>query len=425
MDRCPYCGSTRLRKSGKLPNGSQRYICKKCCKGFNENTKTKEPLNRTCPYCGSTRMRKAGHNKSGTQRYYCNDCGRKSCDKEVQTFFADINTDIECPHCHSHNLKKGGHLDSGAQRYICKDCSKYFSDKTILKPDLGLTCPTCGSHDIGTCGVEKGKQRYRCKTCKRRFITDYEPRDFKKYEKECPRCGHKLAKAAGHTGDGKPYFKCLECGHKYLENPVFRQTTEEQKQRIRQLYQTTGQTRQEIADLYGISVKTVYHITKDCLSRKEKDNERISKLLKCGYGLQELAQMFNRTESSIACLQEKVVREEQLSKAQQNKILEFGVFQEKPLREVAKIVKCTAYNCIKFVNNYLKNETLTKEQKNMLYTYGIMLNVPIKYLTPYIKCSKNKCSQFLTRFDKIPIKRNPVTEKERYFDRLELDKFIA
>lgn len=423
MEKCPYCNSTHIHKSGHYKDGRQRYRCVDCHHMLHEGMEIKEKLNKTCPYCGSTRMRKAGHNKSGSQRYYCNDCKRKSSDNEVQIFFKEINTDIECPYCHSHNLKKGGHLKSGAQRYICIDCNRYFSDKTVLKKDLGLTCPTCGSTDIRTSGIDRGKQRYRCHTCKRRFVIDKTERDYKRYEKTCPRCGHTIAKAAGHTGDGTPYFKCLECGHKYLENPKFVHTSEETKKEIKELYRNDVD-RNTIAEKYNISVKTVYHITKDVINLHEEENRKIIEELKHGTTIDEIYNKYKRTRSSIGCLQEKAVMEEILTTKQRRLILENIVFQQKNISDTAKLVGCTIYNCKQIVNEFLATEKLSQEQKNLIYRYGVLLNSPLKYITPHVRCSVDKCREFISKFDKVIPKKVKPTETERKQDWAELDKFI-
>lgn len=310
--KCIYCNSENTQKSGHYVDGRQRYRCKDCHHVFGEDTIPKEKLDKVCPYCGSTRMRKAGHNKSGSQRYYCNDCKRKSSDNEVQIFFEEINTDIECPYCHSHKLKKGGHLKSGAQRYICKDCNKYFSDKTEIKKDLGIICPHCGSKDVGTSGVDKGKQRYRCKSCKRRFITDYTPRDFEIHNKICPICGHDKAKSAGHTGAGTKYYKCLQCGHKYREDSKFTHTTEVEKRKIIYL-----------------------HLN--------------------GYTNIKIAQLMNKNERTVTTILQKAeIKEPNLTQEQIKLIVKYGVQLNIEPKYVAPYIPCTIKKCREVISKYPK-----------------------------------------------------------------------
>lgn len=269
--KCPFCQGNNVRLNGKLPSGNQRYFCKDCNKGFSKNTILIKPvITHKCPYCQGE-LRKAGYNRSGTERYVCKKCGKKCSrknEKELHEPIFKYIEDKECPHCHSNRIKKAG-KNKGKQRFKCLDCDKIFSDATVIREELNIICPKCEKDRITRCGHNSnGTQRYRCKDCGHKFSTEKSYKPFKPYEKKCPVCGYMYAKKAGRSGKGsysqrKQYFKCCECGHKFLENGIFYHLTEKDKNLIYKFGVLLNVPAIYIAKHIGCSEKSVRNVLKD------------------------------------------------------------------------------------------------------------------------------------------------------------------
>ena len=73
---CPECNSENLVKRG-LRGGHQRYACRDCGRHFTEGVKLKPRMPKTplegetCPYCGSTVIKRDGKLERGGQRFKC------------------------------------------------------------------------------------------------------------------------------------------------------------------------------------------------------------------------------------------------------------------------------------------------------------------------------------------------------------------
>lgn len=324
---CPHCNSTKVRKSGKLPSGKQRYLCATCGKYHSEGNPIKKVEYHTCPHCGG-RTRKSGYNDSGSQRYLCLDCGKKSSGNTTLKYFRDYESGIECPFCHSKYIKKGGHLKDGTQRYECKDCGKFFSSKTVIKEDLGKECPRCHSHRIGTSGHNRnGSIRYRCLDCKSRFSDNPIIRIPANHPVQCPKCDHIGAKKAGKTGNGSQYYICKKCGHKYLEHPIQVKLSEEQfnemiKERI------IGVPVAILAEKYNKSPKTIYNITKPFMY------------------------LINKQELELKRLKSMKFLEEELTEEQEQLIIKFGVGCSVPATYLAPYVPCSIKTCKRVLSRY-------------------------------------------------------------------------
>ena len=127
---CPTCGGTYIIRDGKLPNGSQRYICRSCGLRFSDYTETHPKREAVyCPYCGAP-LRYSGYGKKGQREFYCPTC-KKSCSAGADgqpmknIAFKEENVDLSCPVCSSHNISKRG-SSKGKKRYFCNSCHRLF-----------------------------------------------------------------------------------------------------------------------------------------------------------------------------------------------------------------------------------------------------------------------------------------------------------
>ncbi len=320
--RCPHCEETNIKKSGVLPSGKQRYICKTCNKGFSTGTVPRKSVdNHVCPHCSGP-LKYRGWNVSGHRRYKCKDCG-KSCSGITVNLPPKIFNEegISCPFCQSQQIKKAGLLRSGIKRYFCKNCNKGFSPKTVIRDLINVHCTHCHSGDVGTSGLDKdGSQRYLCHSCKRRFKLDCTPRTFIQHEKQCPRCGNIGAKKAGYTGASKKaYYICLSCNHKYLEHGNFKHLTFEQKQLIIKAV-IEGHSCKQVALKVGCCVKTINNVLKE------------------------------------------YYKIEQLTKQQKDLLLHFGVNLAVPVKYLHSYIPCTPKTCEKFLSKY----NIVKPQRKAL-----------------------------------------------------------
>lgn len=428
---CPYCNSTKVRKSGKLPSGKQRYLCTTCGKYHSEGNPIKKVEYHICPHCGG-RTRKSGYNDSGSQRYLCLDCGKKSSGNTTLKYFRDYESGIECPFCHSKYIKKGGHLKDGTQRYECKGCKKFFSSKTIIKEDLGKECPRCHSHRIGTSGHNRnGSIRYRCLDCKSRFSDNPIIRIPANHPIQCPKCNHVGAKRAGKTGNGSQYYICKNCGHKYLEHPIQVKLSEEQfnemiKERIIGIPVTT------LSEKYNKSPKTIYNITKPYMTLinkqeielmrlkhiEELEEKRMSELRR----QEQLMEMLKRLEGTKR-MNMIIERENMSEESRQNikSLLKSG-YEAKKISEMTgstiAVIKDLEASCTRY-------EKLTEEQEQLIVKFGVGCSVPADYLAPYVPCSLRACKRVLSQY-KVPEKKQfVVDEREKSFDKIWLNSFLG
>lgn len=423
--KCPHCGSTHFHKAGFLASGKQRYLCNDCKKGFSsflnkneildciycksknvirhgiiagqqeylckdcnkrytENTIIKEQVKDPCPYCGGKLTVKGWSNNHTVRRYVCKSCG-KSLSGDISKY-NKMEKLKPCPYCNSTNVKKSGKLASGSQRYYCNDCNKQYSENTVIKeaayrPDK---CPKCGESQIRLCGKSReGKQRYLCVSCNYKFVENPQIKEAQTYTKTCPKCQNTQVVKNGKT-HGKQYWKCTKCGHKFLEQQKYRHKTEDQKESFVALYQA-GVTQKQIAEQLNTSVKTVYRIL--------KENQALKTETKTPQG---------KTRQLIV--------EAILKGANMQHISKVTNFDTKILRDIMRY-------------EYAK-EKLTEQQKDLIIKFGVNCAVPVDYLAPYIPCSQRMCKQILRGYEIKEKKLEPLTEQQKAFDRLELDKFI-
>ena len=382
---CVYCNGTNTVKSGRGANNKQIWLCKDCNRKFIDGVRKVEQIEQKCPYCDGDLTVKGWSNAGTIRRYKCKSCGK--------TFSGDLDNlqvrkiDKPCPYCGSENVKKSGVLRSGVKRYKCNDCGKGFNANTVVtketvsKPEK---CPKCGATHISKCGhdTKTGKQRYKCVTCGHRFVKNPTQHTFKIWKKECPICGHIGARKAGKSS-GKQYYQCFACGHKYLEGALYTHITKVQKEQVRDLYRR-GLDKQQIAKYLNKTETTVntylvkYITSTDKQTRTENENIIIRKKILNGFNVHKICAKYNKSHD--------------------------------------------------FINNLLAKdyaeERITQEQHSLIVKFGVNCAVPVPYLAPYVKCSENMCNKILSKYTIKTRKQKPLTEQEKAFDRLELDKFM-
>ena len=210
-----------------------------------------------CPHCGSKRIRKSGKLSSGYQRYHCAECNKKFSSLTFVKLYHESGK--KCPKCGSTFTYKRGLLASGKQRYACNTCGLIFSEDTKIRKKINEICPHCGSsniirHGIVHLKIHKNKQKYCCKDCGKTFV---HKRKKKVYKVLCPSCGTKGAYKWTRRVKGTeyPYYNCLNCHHKFTKKGRLGLTSLENANIIK-LFKD-GMPLNEIAKLYNRKVKTM------------------------------------------------------------------------------------------------------------------------------------------------------------------------
>ena len=376
---CPRCNGQHIIKQGFLPSGKRRYLCKDCKKGFSSHQEMLKSVV-SCFYCKSDNTVKAGKTTHNAQVYKCNDCGRRFNEGRVQYEFIDT----PCPYCGGELHNKGWSNNGTVRRFKCQSCKRTFSGdlnnlkiKTIEKP-----CPYCGSQDVRKGGrLSSGAKRYKCNDCGKGYNENTVLTETPHKPEYCPKCNATHINLSGHdTKTGKQRYKCVTCGYKFVENPQYPTPVVWQKQcpncdhvGARKAGKSNGK---QYYQCFNCGHKYLEGgLYKHINERKRK--EIIHQYIK-GHTATQIAQQLETTERTV--------------------------------RNV--------------MASYYKKEQLSVEQKQLIYKFGIECNVPVDYLAPYINCTKNMCKKYLSQFKLKPKKVYIPTEQEKYFDRMELEKFI-
>lgn len=309
---CPYCNSQHTIKKGFLKSGKQKYLCKTCHRGFSFPLKIKNNLkvniqeDKYCPICGQV-LKKKSANHLKKDIFVCH-----HCNKLFDINFNRIIPDMPCPYCQSEDIKKGGKLKFGQIRYQCNTCKKTFSISTKIKESPTVNCPRCKSNQIWRCGyAEDGqRQRFMCKECKYKFTentNEFFPREYIKIN--CPNCANDKAKKAGFSNYNEQYYKCTNCGHKFLLHGKYRQLNNQQK----------------------------IFIIKETI--KGKTINSIAQKLKCN-------------EKTVRNVLSKYYKQEKLTVEQEQLIIKYGVQLAVPVEYLAPYVPCTPKKCKEILSKY-------------------------------------------------------------------------
>ena len=121
-----------------------------------------------------------------------------------------------------------------------------------------MNCIHCNSPNIVKKGIVTGKQRYKCKDCGKTFSVAI-PQNRHNYDVTCPKCGHNKAKKGGFTKDGRQYYICKNCNHKFTLKPKYEQTSKQIQKDIAKML-VLGYTREEIKEKYNVNTKVIYNI---------------------------------------------------------------------------------------------------------------------------------------------------------------------
>lgn len=466
--KCPHCGSENVKKGGLLPSGRQRRYCKDCKKYWSDGIKPVKPTadGKYCPYCGGA-LKYKGWNSSGTRRYVCKECG-KGCSGENPVKRLPVHSEIPCPYCGTHNARRLGKLKDGTQRYQCNECGKGFSAHTAISEPVKLTCPKCGGKHINRSGFDTktGKQRYKCIDCKHKFVENPSQHPFKQHEKECPYCHHVGAKKAGKS-NGKQYYICLHCNHKYLEGGLYRHLKSTDKRHIMTMM-TQGVSQVEIAEEMHISVKTLNNYLNKCEELKpireqnaklQRERSAREEKLKHLYKIKnkKLEQFKPYTEripygffcEFMECSNEYL--KGRMDKARFNRMVtaltvkeleKVSLTKDELLHKQNKKKACMAIMrgmSTDYITKYdvklseiktsletlYRKETISPEQEETIVKFGVGCRVPVEYLAPYVPCSQRKCKAILKNYVIPEPKEHVVSEHERAFDKIWLDKFLG
>lgn len=382
IKECMYCHGTNTVKSGRTKHNAQVWLCNDCKRKFNENSLPVETIEQPCPYCGGELKFKGWSNTGHKRRYICSVC-KKGFSGDLNNLQVKI-IEKPCPYCGSEDVKRGGKLRSGVQRYTCNTCGRGFNKNTVIDTEpLPEKCPKCGQDSIRKSGkdTKTGKQRYLCRSCGYKFVKNPSQQTFKVWQKECPTCGHIGAKKGGKSS-GKQYYICLECGHKYLENGLYTHFTEKQKQSLRKMF-IAGWDKDRIAEYFGKTPRTInVYMAKmteeDIQAREHAKMNIIDKQIAQGASLTNLCHKYNLSKETID----------------------------------------------KRAQTVLASETVSSEQKELILKFGVECAVPVPYLAPYVKCSERMCEKIISKYPRVGRKKFVLSEKDRAFDKMELDKFV-
>lgn len=384
--KCPRCNGTNIKKNG-IKYGKQQYQCKDCKKYFSGDfTLLKEP-SIPCIYCGG-HTNKSGKTKWGVQIYYCRDCRKRFNENTMP----HPPIEEKCPYCGGDLKYKGWSNNGHKRRYLCKQCGKGFSGdlSNLQVREVEMPCPYCGSEDIKKGGhLRSGARRYVCNSCGKSYNKNTIVKKIHK-PKECPQCGKMHINLSGHdTKTGKQRYKCVSCGYKFVENPTQQKFVIQEKQ-----CPVCGYVGAKRAGRTG--GKRQYYQCLNCNHKylenghhrhsTLKEKEQIVSLCLKGLPLIKIAKMIGKNERTVSTI----------------------IKMNKP------------------------EEKLNKEQYDLIYKYGVVMKIQPEYVAPYIPCSLKKCKEVIQELsnknlNKIKlVKANyQVSEKDRKFDWMELDKFVG
>ena len=326
---------------------------------------------------------------------------------------------MRCPYCNGTNTKKHGKLESGKQRYYCKDCKRGFSSATIIREKLNMECPKCKNTHIVRGGFLHGQQRYQCRGCGHRFTLNPVRKISNKIEITCPKCNNKYVVKSGFTKDKRQYYRCTECNHKFTEQPKHRYLSTEDTKKIIILH-NTGVPNIDIANKLKVDVKTIYNKLRPVKLEEEKENKRVLReIQRAEIEKQKLL------ESKKKVVIEKKKEEPKMQLEQVNPIIIKEILSGTKPDTICSKFKVTKTHLNNIMRTPYRQETLTESQKKLIYKFGVLLNTDPEYVAPYVPCSIKICEEYISKFKKNNISKYERTERDMYFDRLELDKFIS
>lgn len=376
---CPRCNGQHIIKKGFLRSGKRCYLCKDCKKSFSFKTEILKTIV-PCFYCNSSNTVKAGKTSHGIQVHKCKDCNRTFSENRVQ--YESIDT--PCPYCGGELHYKGWDNTGTVRRFKCHSCKKTFSGdlnnlkiRTIEKP-----CPYCGSEDVRKGGrLDSGAKRYKCNDCGKGYSEITVVTEAPHKPEYCPKCNGTHITLSGHDNkSGKQRYKCGTCGYKFVENPQH---------------------------------PTPIIWPKQCPNCDHVGARKVGKS-----GGKQRYQCFNCGHRYLEGGLYKHINE-----IRRKQIIHLYI-KGTPAAKVAEQLQVSEKTVRNVMTTYYKHEKLSDEQKQLIYKFGIECNVPVDYLAPYINCTKNTCKKYLSQFNLKPKKIYIPTEQEKYFDRMELEKFI-
>ena len=401
---CPYCHGHHIKKGGKLRSGVQRYECKDCKRFFSDNTVLKPDLGKICPYCGSHEIGTAGHNRNGTVRYRCKDCKRRFVEnpqqKPVSKHYA------VCPRCGHTWGRKAGHTGSGAQYYKCLNCDHKFLLNPVYKQFSDEQKQKLYSLKIQGIQNEIIAKEMDCSVKTISNIFREAPEDIKK------------AYTAMKVEKAKERAKMKEFRKLWRkkEAEIKRQKKREEKAALTDKIKQTKAKIEKIHIEYRALKRLKKWITDFRMKEEERKRqltirERLALYKAEKQKAEKERNMIAQKGITLEVEELKEVKEQILSGVSIDKILEDHDMKKEVVKQLESI--------------YTRSETLTPFQEDMIVKFGIGCGVPVDYLAPYVPCSQKACKKILSRYKRVERPKVELSQKDRNFDKLLLDKFLA
>ena len=173
-----------------------------------------------CPYCNSTHIHSRGI-EDNKRKYTCCDCGKNFREGTLERLVQQSNSP-KCPHCGGKTKKVGFDRRRGnkIQQYKCTVCGKYISETVINKPPK---VPNTTIH---------------CINCNSLHVTK-----------------------RGHMADGRQRYECKDCGKQFIDNPLLKRLSEEEKKMIQFFRSHLNVPLSDIAKEIGCNERTVRYIS--------------------------------------------------------------------------------------------------------------------------------------------------------------------
>ena len=465
---CPYCGSFHVTKGGSLKDGTKRYNCKDCGKGFSEKTIVRPEIHLNCPSCNSDNIRLSGHDtKTGKQRYICRNCGRKFVENPTQvTFKVHEKT---CPYCGHVGAKKGG-KSSDKQYYICLSCNhKYLEgglwqhttkekkssiiqdythgmNKEQLSEKYGVSYRTINN-------VLRTDNAYKLKlvTAKLQTLKNNYEKVLKWENNKTSRImeADNILKEFVKKFDNIPIKRVNEL-HALISE--YKQSKESKKSLQESLSKLTATIKSDIKAENDkikklVELSTIKHkkglkqehinkyrnkfITKFSDYPIEIPNDSLNafdnlaeKYMQDKCTKREFETSANQIIKSTAPIMQELYKNECEKRQEEKKKLACKwVMHGEDEKVVAEKCSMDIEYLKELVTPLYKKETLTPKQINTIIHFGVGAAVPVEYLAPYIPCSIKMCKKILSKYNIMDKKDYVVSEQEKNFDKIWLDRF--
>lgn len=158
-------------------------------------------------------------------------------------------------------------------------------------------CPHCGSKNIRKAGhLPSGYQRYHCKDCNKKISALTTAKYYRKTDVQCPYCKSYHTRLAGTLKDGTRRHLCRDCGKGFSAKTIIREEITEKCPFCNSSNLRREGIRNGVQRYYCRDCKTVFTPG----SQKENwTHQKIVKAYRKGYPVWALAKSFDLTPRSI------------------------------------------------------------------------------------------------------------------------------